>query len=253
MRTIAKDNYWFSKIGRPIIGLAPMHQTTTSTFRLKCRKVGADVVYSEMVAAEAIIRRVPQAFEMMKFKEAERPILIQIFGVNPKSMAQAAKIIEKEFRPDGIDINFGCPVQKAAKQGFGAIQLADPEAAAKIVRAVARATNLPVSVKMRLPSKNVADTLKFVEKIAAAGVKVVAIHGRTPTQKFRGQADWAHAYAVKKKFPDLIVLGNGDISSKQNLKSKVQNLDGVLVGRAAKREPAIFRELVQAKKQRPAT
>ena len=155
---ITSKNYWFNTVVRPIIGLAPMHQTTRSEFRLKCKKAGADVVYSEMVAAEAIIRRVPQAFEMMKFKEGERPILIQIFGANPKSMAQAAKIIETEFRPDGIDINFGCPVQKAAKQGFGSVQLAAPEAAAKIVRAVADATSLPVSVKMRLVNKNVADT-----------------------------------------------------------------------------------------------
>jgi tRNA-dihydrouridine synthase B len=138
--------YWFDSIKKPIIALAPMHGFTNSELRRKCRQAGADAVYSEMIAAEAIIRRIPKAFEMMTFEEGERPIVIQIFGANPASMAQAAEIIEKEIKPDGIDINFGCPVQKAAKQEFGSYQLRRPQKAAEIVRAVANATSLPVSV-----------------------------------------------------------------------------------------------------------
>ena len=235
--------YWFEKISKPIVGLAPMHGFTDSAFRLRCRKLGADVTYSEMIAAEAIIRHVPKVFEMIKFNEAERPIVIQIFGSNPKTMAKAAKIIEDEFGPDGIDINFGCPVQKAAKQNFGAIQLSDVDAAQKIVKAISKALDhTPLSAKMRLPNNNIDDAIKFVAAIKDAGVKLIAVHGRTATQKYRGQADWAPIYEIKKQFPDLYVLGNGDVRSKTDLDAKLGNLDGVLVGRVAKINPEIFLE-----------
>lgn len=237
-------SYWFEKIPKPIVGLAPMHGFTQSSFRLKCRRLGADVVYSEMVAAEAIIRRVDKAFEMMKFNEAERPVVIQIFGSNPASMAKAASIIEKEFFPDGLDINFGCPVQKAAKQKFGAIQLSDPAAAREIVKAISKVLHhTPLSTKMRLPNENIEDLIEFIESIKNAGILLVAIHGRTATQKYRGEADWQPIYEVKNRFPDLYVLGNGDIRSKSDFDQKIGNLDGVLIGRAAKIQPQIFQEL----------
>ncbi len=239
---------WFDNVSRPILALAPMHSVTKSPLRQACRKAGADVVYSEMVAAEAIIRRVPQAFEMMKFEEREHPIIIQIFGNNPDSMARAAKIVEQEIQPDGIDINFGCPVQKAAKQGFGAIQLSDPERSAKIVEAVKKVLkHTPLSIKIRLISKNVQDSINFVSKMKEAGIDMLAIHGRTPTQKYGGIADWSHAYEIKKMFPNLIVLGSGDIRSRDDLKNKLGNLDGVLVGRAAKINSEIFSELQKTK------
>jgi len=234
---------WFEKIQRPIIGLAPMHGFTNSELRLRCRKAGADVVYSEMIASEAIIRRIPKAFEMIGFEEGERPIVIQIFGTSPETMAEAAKLVEKEFKPDGIDINFGCPVQKAAKQGFGSHQLRDPDGASKIVQAVSYAVKIPVSVKMRLPSKIVADTVSFVELMFKSGAALVTIHGRTMTQKYGGHADWELLNKVKKHFPDKMIIGCGDICSLQDLKDKLGNLDGVLVGRAAKRDPNIFKEL----------
>jgi tRNA-dihydrouridine synthase B len=234
---------WFKKFPKPIVGLAPMHGFTDSAFRLKCRQLGADVVYSEMVAAEAIIRRVPKAFEMMRFEPAERPVVIQIFGSNPVSMAKAAAIVEKEFAPDGIDVNFGCPVQKAAKQNFGAIQLSNPDGAAEIVKAMSTALkNTPLSAKMRLPNDNLDDLMNFVKAIHAAGIKLIAVHGRTATQKYRGQSDWQPIYEIKKNFPDLCVLGNGDIKTKNDLDSKLGNLDGALIGRAAKIRPEIFRE-----------
>ena len=221
-----------------------MHGFTNSPFRLKCRQFGADVVYSEMVAAEAIIRRVPNALEMIKFTEAERPIVIQIFGSNPESMAQAAKIIEDEFKPDGIDLNFGCPVQKAAKQNFGAVQLSDTDNAVNIVKAISKILDhTPLSAKMRLPDDDVSSAINFVRAIKNAGIKLVAIHGRTATQKYRGQADWAPIYDIKKQFPNLFVLGNGGIRSKSDLDAKLGNLDGVLIGRAAKINLEIFLEL----------
>lgn len=240
---------WFEKIKKPIVGLAPMHGFTKSAFRLKCKKAGADVVYSEMVASEAIIRRIPKAFEMMAFDKKERPYVVQIFGASPKSMAKAAKIIEKEIKPDGIDINFGCPVQKAAKQKFGSYQLGNPRKAAKIVKIVADAVKLPVSVKMRLPSKIEGEIVEFVKLMFKSGAKLVTIHARTATQKYGGHADWELLHKIKKHFPDKIILGSGDICSLQDLKDKLGNLDGALIGRAAKRNPEIFEEFKSIKKK----
>jgi len=142
---------WFEKINKPIIGLAPMFGYSSHKLRLKSRQAGADVVFTEMVAAEAIIRNVDKAWEMCEFDDKERPIVIQIFGNKPDSIARAVKLIDKKLAPDGIDINFGCPVQKASKQGFGSVLLNNPKLAKEIIKAAVRATKIPISVKMRLP------------------------------------------------------------------------------------------------------
>lgn len=218
------------------------------TLRLKARSAGADVVYTEMVAAEAIIRDVKKAWEMCEFDEKERPVVIQIFGNNSASIAKAVKIIDKKFHPDGIDINFGCPVQKASKQGFGSVLLNDPAQSAKIIKAAVSATKIPISIKMRLLSKVVSNTVNFISIVEKVGVKLVCIHARTQTQKYGGHADWELLHKIKAHFPDLIILGNGDIESLQDLKDKLGNLDGVLVGRAAKRNYGIFRELSKIKR-----
>lgn len=228
---------------KPIIALAPMHGFTNSEFRLKCREFGADLVYSEMVAAEGIIRRVPAVLEQLEFVKAERPVILQIFGSNPKSMAQAAQIIETEYQPDGIDINFGCPVQKAAKQGFGAVLLRDPKKAIQIIKAVKKVLkNTPLSIKIRL-NDDIEETIDLIEKAEKAGVQMVAIHGRTLTQKYRGVADYDKLHFIKSHFPNLLILGSGDIRTKNDLETKLGNLDGVLIGRGAKIRPEIFQEL----------
>ena len=145
-------SFWYEEISKPILALAPMHQVSRSELRQKCRMHGADVTYSEMIASDAIIRHVPQAFEMMKFSKIERPFIVQIFGSDCKIMARAAQIVEEEVEPDGIDINFGCPVQKAEKQGFGSCQLKNPVAAGKIVKSISQVlTNIPLSAKIRIP------------------------------------------------------------------------------------------------------
>jgi tRNA-dihydrouridine synthase B len=243
---------WFEKIKKPILGLAPMHQVSRSELRIASRKSGADVVFSEMIASEAIIRRVPQALEMMKFSEAERPIIIQIFGNDPEVMAQAAEIVEKDFRPDGIDINFGCPVQKAKKQGFGSCQLKDPVSSARIIKTVKeKLKEIPLSIKIRIPQGDLDKTIEFVKRAKGAGIDMISIHGRTPTQKYGGEADWSFAYEIKKIFPDLIVLGNGDIKSVEDFYKKVQNLDGALIGRWAKNHPEIFGQIKKSKPPAP--
>lgn len=238
---------WFEKIKKPIIGLAPMFGYSNPDLRLKSRQAGADVVFTEMVAAEAIIRDVDKAWEMLWFDEKERPVVVQIFGNNPVTIAKAIKMIDKKISPDGIDINFGCPVQKASKQGFGSILLNNPELSLRIVKSAVQATNIPISVKMRLPSKIVKDIVYFVQTVKDAGARLVTIHARTQTQKYGGHADWELLHKVKKSFPDLMILGNGDIETTQDIKDKLGNLDGVLVGRAAKRDFKIFSELKRVK------
>jgi len=233
----------FLDLKKPIIALAPMHGFTNSEFRLRCRKNGADLVYSEMVAAEGIIRRIPACLKQLQFVKEERPIILQIFGSNPESMARAAQIIEQEYAPDGIDINFGCPVQKAAKQGFGAVLLRDGKKTIEIIRAVKSVLKkTPLSIKIRL-NDNICDTIDFVGEAKKAGIDMVAVHGRTLTQKYRGQADYNKIWQVKTAYPDLLVLGSGDIKTRDDLHTKIGNLDGVLIGRAAKIRPEIFKDL----------
>lgn len=231
---------WYESVEKPILALAPMHQVSRSDLRQLCHKYGADVTFSEMVAAEAVIRHVPQAFKMMQHSKEEGIFIVQIFGNNPETMAQAAKIIQEEIKPDGIDINLGCPVQKAAKQGFGSCQLNDPISVSEIIKAITLSVDLPISIKMRAPSKDIEETIDFVREIKEAGIYMVSVHGRTPTQKYGGVADWNHAYEIKKVFPELIVLGNGDIKTAEDFKNKIGNLDGVMIGRWAKVHPEIF-------------
>ena len=234
---------WFRKIKKPIIALAPMFGYSNKSFRLKCRRAGADAVFTEMVAAEAIIRNIEKAWQMCEFDERERPVIIQIFSNNPSAAAQASRAISSELHPDGIDINFGCPVQKAAKQGFGSILLNNLDLSSSIIKAVVSETDLPVSVKMRLPTKKISDTVSFVEMAREAGVSLISIHGRTQTQKYGKHSDWELIHKVKEKFKHLPILGNGDIESLQDLKDKIGNLDGALIGRAAKRDYHIFEKL----------
>jgi len=196
-----------------------------------------------MVAAEGIIRRVPHCLEQLRFQEAERPIILQIFGSNPKSMAKAAQIIETEFKPDGLDINFGCPVQKAAKQGFGAVLLRDTKKAVEIIKAVKKVLKkTPLSIKIRL-NDDIEDTISFIKAAQKAGVEMVAIHGRSLTQKYRGSANYDVLHEIKNHFTDLMILGSGDIRTRDDIDNNLGNLDGLLVGRAAKIRPEVFQDL----------
>jgi tRNA-dihydrouridine synthase B len=242
---------WFEKIEKPIIALAPMFGYSNKSFRLKCRQAGADAVFTEMVATEAIIRDVEKAWQMCDFDDQERPVIIQIFGNNPKAISRAVRVISNNLHPDGIDINFGCPVQKAAKQGFGSILLNDLKLSSKIIKGAVTETDSPISIKMRLPSKKISDTINFIEMARDSGASLISIHGRTQTQKYSGHSDWEIIHKVKENFKRLPILGNGDIESLQDLRYKIGNLDGVLVGRAAKRDYRIFKELSLIKINRP--
>lgn len=234
---------WYGK--KPIIALAPMADLTDSPFCQICREVsGRDfVIFREMVSAEALVRNSEKTLQMCKFDKKERPIVIQIFGGEPKNIVRSAELIMKKFKPDGIDVNMGCPVPKiAGRSHAGAALMKDHVRAIKIVEGL-KAANLgvPISVKTRLGWGSEKEILEFAPQLERAGADVLIIHGRTKTQGYSGKADW-ETIAKIKKILSIPVIANGDIASVEDVKNclEVTGADGVMVGRAALGNPWIF-------------
>ncbi len=228
-----------------------MADYTDRPFTRLCRQVaGKDfVVFKEMVSSEAIVRGNKKTLKMCAFTKNERPLIIQIFGDNPEVMAQAAKIIEKKFKPDGIDINMGCPVPKIAqKSAAGAALMRNPKLAAAIVKSVKKAVKLPISVKTRLGWNDKKDILKFAEILEQAGADLLTVHGRTKVQGYAEQADWEMIAEVKKilKIP---LIANGDIVDAESAKKclNITGADGIMIGRGALGKPWIFQEVESRK------
>jgi len=216
-----------------------MHGVTGKEYRMECTKGGADVVFSEMVPSEAVVRYIPRAFQLMEKFKKEKNLVIQIFGNDPKTMASAAKIIEERIKPQGIDINFGCSVVRAKRNEIGAYLLDDPEKVIEIVKEVKKNIKIPLRIKIRLTRYDIIDLVKQVKPY----IDVLTVHGRYSSQGFKGSADYSEIYRIKKEFPDLIVLGNGDIRSVKDFNEKIQNLDGVLLGRVTKNNKNIFNQI----------
>lgn len=236
-------------LGLNPVALAPMEDVTDRSFRLICKEQGADLTYTEFVSADALIRNIAATTRKLTIDEGERPTAIQIYGRDPEVMAQAAKIVA-EARPDFIDINFGCPVKKIAGKGAGAGLLRDIPRMLAITRAVVDAVDLPVTVKTRLgwdcTDKPI---VTLAEQLQDCGVKAITVHGRTRSQMYNGEADWATIAEVKEN-PRLQipVIGNGDIKTPEQVERafNVFGVDGVMVGRASIGAPWIFRRLKAA-------
>lgn len=230
---------------RPVM-LAPMEDVTDSSFRLIAKENGADMVYTEFVSADALIRDIASTTRKLHINPQERPVAIQIYGREADVMVQAAKIVE-EAKPDIIDINFGCPVKKVAGKGAGAGMLRDVPKMLEITRAVVDAVKLPVTVKTRLgwdcENKII---VELAEQLQDCGIAALTVHGRTRSQMYTGQADWEIIARVKEN-PRLKIplIGNGDIASRPQVEAAFDRfgVDGVMVGRAAIGAPWIFHEL----------
>ena len=230
---------------RPVM-LAPMEDVTDPSFRLICKEMGADFVYTEFVSAEALVRNVPSTARKLAIADAERPAAIQIYGRDPEPMAEAAKMAEAAGA-DVIDINFGCPVKKVAGKGAGAGLLRDVPKMLSITRAVVGAVSKPVTVKTRLGwDCNSKIIVELSEMLQDCGIAALTVHGRTRSQMYTGEADWDAIGEVKAN-PRLTipVIGNGDIDTPQKVEAAfaTYGVDGVMVGRAAIGNPWIFRSL----------
>ena len=226
--------------------LAPMEDVSDPPFRALCKKHGADLMYTEFISSEGLIRDAAKSVQKLDIYEYERPVGIQIFGHDIESMIQSTQIIEKT-NPDIIDINFGCPVKKVTCKGAGAGMLQDIPKLIKMTEAIVKATNLPVTVKTRLGWD---DNSKFVvstaEKLQDVGVEAISIHGRTRKQLYKGDADWTLIGEVKNNpRMHIPIFGNGDIDSPQKaLEYKNRyGVDGIMIGRASIGYPWIFNEV----------
>ena len=222
-----------------------MEDVTDIGFRKLCKRFGAAMVYTEFVAADAIIRSIPSTLSKMKVNDDERPVGIQIYGKNVDSMVEAAKIVET-FHPDIIDLNFGCPVKKVAGKGAGAGLLRDIPLMLEITRAVVKAVNTPVTAKTRLgwDKENLVITT-LAEQLQDCGVQALTIHGRTRSQMYTGDADWSLIGEVRRNPRIHIpIIGNGDITTPGRAKEAFDNygVDAVMIGRATFGRPWFFKE-----------
>jgi len=226
--------------------LAPMEDVSDPPFRRLCKLHGADLMYSEFISSEGLIRDAIKSRQKLDIFDYERPVGIQIFGGDEDAMAMSAKIVEA-VNPDLIDINFGCPVKKVVCKGAGAGVLKDVDLMIRLTKAVIRSTSLPVTVKTRLGwDENTINIDEVAERLQDIGVQALTVHARTRAQMYKGHSDWSHVERIKKN-PRITmpIFGNGDIDSPEKAleyKNKY-GLDGMMIGRAAIGYPWIFNEI----------
>ncbi len=240
-----------AKIGNIDVGefpllLAPMEDVSDPPFRALCKEQGADVVYTEFISSEGLIRDAAKSVMKLDIYEKERPVGIQIFGANLESMLRSVEIVEAS-KPDIIDINFGCPVKKVVSKGAGAGILKDIDLMVSLTEAMVNHTKLPITVKTRLGwDQNSIKIVEVAERLQDVGCKAISIHGRTRVQMFKGDADWAPISEVKNNPRIHIpIFGNGDVNTPEKaleMRDKY-GLDGAMIGRASIGYPWFFKEV----------
>lgn len=230
---------------RPVF-LAPMEDVTDPAFRLMCKRFGADMVYTEFVSADALIRSVSKTEQKLNISDEERPVAIQIYGRDTATMVEAAKIVE-QARPDILDLNFGCPVKRVAGKGAGAGMLQNIPLMLEITRSVVDAVKIPVTVKTRLGwDADHKIIVSLAEQLQDCGISALTIHGRTRAQMYTGEADWTLIGEVKKNLRMHIpIIGNGDVTTPQRARECFEQygVDAIMIGRASFGRPWIFKEV----------
>ncbi|MFK7970976.1 MAG: tRNA dihydrouridine synthase DusB [Bacteroidia bacterium] len=227
--------------------LAPMEDVSDPPFRALCKELGADVVYTEFISSEGLIRDAETSVQKLDIYDEERPVGIQIFGNNIESMQKTARIVES-VEPEILDINYGCPVKKVACKGSGAGILRDIDKMERLTREVVEATSLPVTVKTRLGWDE--STIRLTEvglRLQDAGIKALTVHGRTRAQMYKGVANWDPIHEMASH-PDIEIpiFGNGDVNSPEKaleMRERYPNIKGAMIGRASIGNPWIFREI----------
>jgi len=230
---------------RPLF-LAPMEDVTDITFRYICKEFGADMMYTEFISSDGLIRDAAKTIAKMRIYDYERPIGIQIYGHIPDAIVEAA-VRAEESNPDVIDINFGCPVNKIARRGAGSGMMREPDKMVEITRRVVEAVKLPVTVKTRLGwDENSKIIVELAERLQDVGIEALTIHGRTRAQLYKGEADWSLIGEVKRNpRMHIPIIGNGDITTPQGAAEAFEKygVDGIMIGRASFGHPWIFREV----------
>lgn len=248
------NNFWeiLRKRNKPILALAPMAGFTDSAFRQICKKYGADVLYSEMASATALFynqeKKENATLDLLRFdRQKERYYVVQLFGANPEHFAVAARIITEKVKPDGIDINFGCPVPKIIRQGAGAGLMKNLVGARAVVEAVLANTDLPVSLKIRAQAGEI-DAQKFLKNISDLPVAALMIHGRTLSQGFAGDPNWKIVKEAKKYFKGVI-LANGGINNLASAQKalKESGAHGLGLARGVLGRPWLYQEIKENK------
>lgn len=240
-------------LGEKPVLLAPMEDVTDASFRIVCKKFGADMVYTEFIPSDGLIRDAAKAIAKMKTSEDEAPIAIQIYGNDPDAMVEAAKMADNADQIAGghgcdiIDINFGCPVNKIAGRGAGSGMMREPDKMEMITERIVKAVSKPVTVKTRLGwDESSKIIVPLAERLQDAGISALTIHGRTRCQMYKGEADWTLIGQVKENpRMHIPIIGNGDINSPQKAGEAFgkYGVDGIMVGRASFGHPWIFREI----------
>ncbi|HOD68939.1 MAG TPA: tRNA dihydrouridine synthase DusB [Bacteroidaceae bacterium] len=234
------------ELGSQPVFLAPMEDVTDPPFRLLCKQFGADMVYTEFVSSDALIREVNRTVQKLTVLDGERPVGIQIYGRQTDAMVRAAEMVE-QAGPELLDLNFGCPVKKVAGKGGGAGMLQNIPGMIEITRAVVDAVKIPVTVKTRLGWNEESKIIvELAERLQDCGIKALTIHGRTRAQMYTGEADWTLIGKVKENPRMTIpIIGNGDIDSPERARECFDRygVDAVMVGRASFGRPWIFREI----------
>ncbi len=240
-------------LGEKPVLLAPMEDVTDASFRIVCKKFGADMVYTEFIPSDGLIRDAAKAIAKMKTSDEEAPIAIQIYGNDPDAMVEAAKMADNADQIAGghgcdiIDINFGCPVNKIAGRGAGSGMMREPDKMVMITERIVKAVSKPVTVKTRLGwDESSKIIVPLAERLQDAGISALTIHGRTRCQMYKGEADWTLIGQVKANpRMHIPIIGNGDINSPQKAGEAFgkYGVDGIMVGRASFGHPWIFREI----------
>jgi nifR3 family TIM-barrel protein len=238
-------NFW-TTLKEPFFALAPLSGVTDSAFRRICKGLGADVVYSELASSTALSYNPEVSIRILRFDESERPYVVQLFGSNPQHFAAAARLVTEEIRPDGIDINFGCPIPKVFNSGAGAALMTNLPLAKEVIRSVIDNTDLPVSIKTRTSVKGV-DLPSFLDHIADLDIKAVMVHGRSYSQRFSGPNDIETTRAVRRSFRGVVLANGGVNTAAQGLQLlKETGAGGLGVARGALGNPWIFQQLKAA-------
>lgn len=233
-------------LGEKPVLLAPMEDVTDASFRYICKEFGADMLYTEFISSDGLIRDAAKTLAKMRVTDAERPIGIQIYGHLPDAMVEAA-VRAEAAGPDLIDINFGCPVNKIARRGAGSGMMREPDKMVEITRRVVQAVKLPVTVKTRLgwdeDSKIIVD---LAERLQDAGIAALTVHGRTRAQLYKGVADWSLIGEIRRNpRMNIPIIGNGDITTPEGAAAAFDRygVDGIMIGRASFGHPWIFRDV----------